>query len=111
MKTKGYKIFSWVSLTITALYGISNLAAMILMNLLSSDKIQPLIEAILAVDVYTWHIFGVFSIGTLLIKSSKNLKYEEDNPENTHFDWNVLFHLLFMVMSFIGIAYLFKSCF
>ncbi|MDD6146784.1 MAG: hypothetical protein PUB43_07075 [Oscillospiraceae bacterium] len=53
MKTKSYSILSWVSLTITALYGISNLAAMILMNLLSSDKIQPFIETVLTVDVYT----------------------------------------------------------
>ncbi|MGN0486931.1 MAG: hypothetical protein ACI4GB_06820 [Acutalibacteraceae bacterium] len=111
MKTKSYNILSWVSLTITALYGISNLAAMILINLLSSDKIQPFIETVLTVDVYTWHIFGVFSIVSLLMKGAKSLKHEEDNPENTHFDWNVLFHLLFMVMSFIGIAYLFKSCF
>ena len=77
-KTKGLynmrKLLIKAGLIITVLYGLLNLLAIVD----AQGNLGFIGELALSVDVYTWHIYGVFSIITLIIRLSSN-STEVDN--------------------------------
>lgn len=94
MKNKGYKIFSAISLFVPVLYFISNSIVILLLDVSPANK--SIINTVFAVDVLTWHIYGIFAIATLIIKYIKDKKYNA----------NTILHAIFMIISFIEIYYL-----
>ena len=94
MKNKGYKVFSVISLLVPVIYFISNSIMILLLNVSSANK--SIINTVFAVDVLTWHIYGIFAIATLIIKYIKDKKYNA----------STILHAIFMIISFVEIHYL-----
>ena len=68
-------------------------------------------EFVLGIDVFTWHIYGVLSIATLLLKLYKNRVDVDDKLREKWLDLQSILHFVFMLISFGGIYYLFENCF
>ena len=92
---------------VTVVYGVINLIALI-----DIQGIMSFIgETVLGVDVFTWHIFGIFSIFTLFIRLYFNSNKVDRGERENWIDIKTAIHIIFMFISFSGIYYLFKNCF
>ncbi len=111
MKLLFCKLLSNVGFFITVIYCIFNVTAIILIEPELWDKAQWLTDIVLGIDVFTWHIFGIFSIFTFIMKLWLNTKSVEDKANKNLFDVQSILHLLFMAVSFIGIYYIFENSF
>ena len=69
MKKDRFELFAKISLWITGYYFFSNLISIPLWWGTSiSDFFGYLIEIPFTIDLFTWHIFGVFSVISLIVK-------------------------------------------
>lgn len=98
MKNREYKIFSVISLLVTAFYCFANLCVIVLLKTSPENNI---IDTIFSIDMLTWHIYGVFAIATLIIKYLKDKKYNA----------NTILHIVLMLISFIEIYYIISRAF
>ena len=101
------KYVNIIGLCITVIYGTLNLIAVID----AQGNMGFIGELALGIDVYTWHIFGFFSIVTLLIRLLFNRDAVDRGEKEKWLDVQSVLHLIFMVISFGGIYYLFGNCF
>ena len=92
---------------ITVVYGILNLLAVID----AQGNLGFIGELALGLDVYTWPIYGLFSIVTLFIKLLFNRDAVDRGEKERWLDIQSVLHFVVMVISFGGIYYLFESCF
>lgn len=92
---------------ITVLYGLLNLIAFVDVQ----GNMGFIGDFVLGIDVYTWHIYGIFSIVTLMIKLSSNSAEVDGKLREKWLDVQAVLHFVFMLISFGGIYYLFESCF
>ena len=110
-KTKGLynmrKLLIKAGLIITVLYGLLNLLAIVD----AQGNLGFIGELALSVDVYTWHIYGVFSIITLIIRLSSNSTEVDNGSREKWLDIQSVLHFIFILISFGGIYYLFENCF
>ncbi len=103
MKNKGYKFFSVISLLIPAFYCVVNLLTVLLLNIPISenDIALGIVGSVFSLDIFTWLIYGIFAIVTLIIKYLKDKKY------NT----NTILHIVFMLISFVEIYHIVANAF
>lgn len=101
------KLLIKAGLIITVLYGLLNLLAIVD----AQGNLGFIGELALSVDVYTWHIYGVFSIITLIIRLSSNSTEVDNGSREKWLDIQSVLHFIFMLISFGGIYYLFENCF
>lgn len=101
------KTLSYISLVTTAFYAVTNLFSLFLMNRFEWDRIAGVTEFTLGIDVYSWHIYGIFAVVAFVIKLCDLLNGEK----NKWMYINITLHFLFMSLSFIGIYYMFQNCF
>lgn len=92
---------------ITYIYCIMNLSAAILAFTIPYDAISFLINPIFIIDGFTWHIYGIFSILTFIIKLT-SLGYSEGNSSLKK---STLFHFVAMIVSFATIVFIFFNAF
>ena len=100
-------IFTNIGFLITLFYGASNLAAV----LDAQGNMSFIGEFVLGIDVFTWHIYGIFSIITLIIKLYSNGVDVDNKLRIKWLDVQSVLHFVFMLISFGGIYYLFENCF
>ncbi len=96
-----------IGLCITVIYGVLNLLAVID----AQGNLGFIGELALGLDVYTWHIYGIFSIVTLFIKLLFNRDAVDRGEKERWLDIQSALHFIFMVISFGAIYYLFENCF
>ena len=101
------KLLIKTGFVITILYGLLNLIAIID----AQGNLGLISELALSVDVYTWHVYGIFSIVTLIIKLSSNGAEVDNKLREKWLDLQSVLHFVFMLISFGGIYYLFENCF
>lgn len=95
----------------TAIYAILNLIAMIIVEFDFWDNIGWFAEFVLGIDVFTWIVYGIFSVLTLLLKLRINSKAVDNGHRVKWLDLQAILHFVFMIISFGGIYYLFENCF
>ena len=101
------KRFADIGFFVTIAYGIVNILSIID----AQGNMGFIGELGLSLDVYTWHIFGIFSIVALLVRLLFN-RDEVDKGERVKWlDKKAVLHFVFMLISFGGIYYLFENCF
>lgn len=100
-------IFTNIGFLITLFYGVLNLAAV----LDAQGNMSFIGEFVLGIDVFTWHIYGIFSIVTLIIKLYSNGVDVDNKLRKKWLDVQSVLHFVFMLISFGGIYYLFENCF
>lgn len=105
------KIFIEVGSIVTYIYGAFNLLSVVFMFVFPWDEITWLTELVLSVDVFTWHIFGAFSIFTFIGKIKCVIKEKQKGIQREYTTITTILHLIFMIVSFVCICYLFSVCF
>ncbi len=100
-------IFTNIGFLITFFYAILNIVAVID----AQGSLSFIGDFVLGIDVFTWHIYGILSIVTLLIKLGSDSKSVDNGSKDKWFDVQSVLHFVFMLISFGGIYYLFESCF
>lgn len=107
MKKLIMNIITNLGFIVTLIYGILNLAAVID----AQGNLSFIGDFVLGIDVFSWHIYGIFSIATLLIKLADNSKEVNNGSKEKWLDVQSVLHFVFMLISFACIYYLFKICF
>ena len=107
MKKLLINIFTNIGFIITFFYGILNLVAVIDVQ----GNMSFIGDFVLGIDVLTWHVYGIFSIATLLIKLISNRGEVDNGHREKWLDIQSVLHFAFMVISFGAIYYLFDNCF
>ena len=98
---KRYNIFSIISLCIVGFYCIVNIPLM-----LSQTAENIVIASVYFVDAYTWHVYGLFAVISLIVKLFME---KENNIEK--YKLNLILHIIFMLASFAEILYIFGNPF
>lgn len=110
MKKDRFKLFAKISLWITAFYFISNF--FILPLWWGTPKFNIFYGILLIpfyIDLFTWHIFGVFSVAAFIVKIIMWAKRGELFKKNSIV--NLILHLLFTVAAFGEIWWIFENSF
>ena len=107
MKKLLISIFTNIGFIVTFIYCILNVAAVIDVQ----GNMSFIGDFILGIDVFSWHIYGVFSIVTLLMKLASDSKAVDNATKAKWLDVQSVLHIVFMLLSFGGIYYLFENCF
>ena len=92
---------------VTLIYSILNLAAVID----AQGNLSYIGDFVLGIDVFSWHIYGFFSIVTLLMKLASDSKAVDNASKEKWLDVQSVLHFVFMLISFACIYHLFESCF
>lgn len=92
---------------ITYIYCVMNLMAITLVFTIPLDSVSFLTDPIFIIDGFTWHIYGIFSILTFIIKLT-SLGYSDGNSSLKK---STLSHLVAMIVSFAAIIYIFFNFF
>lgn len=92
---------------ITYIYCVMNLMAIILVFTIPLDAVSFLTDPIFIIDGFTWHVYGIFSILTFIIKLT-SLGYSDGNSSLKK---STLSHLVAMIISFAAIIYIFFNFF
>ena len=100
-------IFTNIGFLLTLVYGLFNIIAVVDVQ----GNMSFIGDFVLGIDVFTWHIYGVLSIATLLLKLYKNRVDVDNKLREKWLDVQSVLHFVFMVISFGGIYYLFENCF
>lgn len=98
---KRYNLFSIISLFIVGFYCIINIPLM-----LSQTIGNEINAAIYFIDAYTWHIYGLFAVISFIVK----LFMEKENNKE-RYKFNIILHMIFMLISFAQLLYIFGSPF
>jgi len=104
------KILNALSVTgsvITYIYCIMNLLVIIISLLFSSDDLLFLTSPIFLIDGYTWHVYGIVSLFTFILKLS-SLSH---NEQNLSLKKATILHLIAMIISFVCIIFIFFNFF
>jgi len=102
---KKYKsILSNVGLAVTILYGSINFVCLFSYDFFDYEKISGFVEFVLGLDIYSWHIYGAFSVLTFL------LSLNNESREKRKYIFYLL-HITFLLISFICIWNLFEYSF
>ena len=110
MKKDRFDLFAKISLWITAYYFFSNLISIPLWwGTAISDFFGYLIEIPFTIDLFTWHIFGVFSLVAFIIKMVIWAKRKELVKKKAIV--NLVLHILFTVAAFGEIWWIFENSF
>lgn len=110
MLSKRQKLFSDISLGIVSFYFIINSFILAYCKIEFPDLkifefIYPLIDKILfPIDLFTWHMFGIFAIVSFLIKLSYISKNKEEKIKE-------LLHFIMSGITFFLIYYIFEISF
>ena len=90
--SKNYKIINYLSLVITGIYCFLNIwfCLSMFLGVFKSD----ILEFVLPLDGYTWHIYSVFALATLIYKIIVTRK----NARSV-FNKDVILHTIFTVLS------------
>ena len=108
--TKRYKKFSDISLIIVGFYCLAN--ALIILGWgprFNFEAYLVIAEAVLFVDLCTWHIYGLFAIVGFIIKICFICEHKE--LLNKAYIKNLIFHFLFSAISFLEIWWIFENSF
>lgn len=111
MKKLIINLFINAGFVATSVYAVINSAAVIIVEFDLWDKVGWFSDFVLGIDAFTWIVYGVFSIATLLIKLGINSKAVNNGNRKNWLDIQSVLHLIFMLISFGGIYYLFENCF
>lgn len=111
MKNLVFKLLTNIGFIVTAVYAVFNLLAATITEYGFSDNVWWIADIVLGIDVFTWIIYGVFSIATFLIKLWMNSKNSDSDKNKKLLDVQSVMHFLFMLISFGGIYYLFENSF
>ena len=110
MLSKRQKLFSDISLRIVSFYFIINSFILTYCKIDFPDLkvfefVYPIIDKILfPIDLFTWHIFGIFAIVSFLIKLSYISKNKEEKIKE-------VLHLVMSGVTFFYIYYIFEISF
>lgn len=95
---------SYVGFIASVLYGSMNFVCLVLYDFFDYERIKSFVEFVLYVDIYTWHIYGIFSVFTFVL-----LMYNDSiEKKKTLF---LLLHITFLIISFICMWKLFEYSF
>ena len=95
---------SYAGFIATVLYGSMNFICLVFYDFFDYERIKSFVEFVLGIDIYTWHIYGVFSIFTLVLL----MHNDSIGKKKTLF---TLLHISFLIISFICIWKLFEYSF
>ena len=110
MKKDRFELFAKISLWITAYYFVSNFLLLPLwweaptFNIFHGVFLIPFY-----IDVFTWHIFGIFSLAAFIIKIIIWAKKKKLLKKNSLV--NLFMHLIFTVAAFGEIWWIFENSF
>lgn len=93
------------------LYGLMNLAAVILMKVAPWEKIGAIVDFVLSVDLVSWVVFAVFSVVIFILKLTTVVKLEKCGKYARFLKIDTILHIIFTVIAFVGIAILFDRAF
>ena len=96
------KSLSTFSLIVVAVYFLIN-SLLLLELLFVGGTLSVFADIVFAVDLFTWHIYGLFSIITFIIKIT--------DTEFARSRANSALHLVFMILSFFEIFYFIQYAF
>ena len=110
MKKDRFDLFAKISLWITAYYFFSNLISIPLWwGTAISDFFGYLIEIPFYIDLFTWHIFGIFSVISLIVKiaiyADRKVIFGKDALINLGL------HIFYTVAAFGEIWWIFENSF
>mgnify|MGYP004482597745 FL=1 len=104
------KMFLCINSAVVYLYGIMNATATLLYFFASLSE-SALYENIITADVYTWHIFGIFAIGTPIVKLWQKNKEDKETPFAKFLKTDIVLHAALTVISAACVIFLFNRAF
>ncbi len=107
MKKDRFEQFAQISLGITALYFILGLL-LIIFGRAEFDFLEPVWSLLFYIPLFTWHIFGIFSIISLIVKIAIWADRKALSGKDALI--NLVLHLFFTVATFGEMWWLFENC-
>ncbi len=111
MNTKICKVISYISSVIVYVYGILNLLSFILIKSFSWEQVGDYVDLVFSMDVFSWLIFGILTVVTLLFKLNFKEKVREEKAYFEYLKVDIVLHILSTIVSFINIVVLFSRAF
>ena len=111
MKKMILNLLTNVGFILTAVYAFLNLTSVIIYESNHWDVAGWFTDFVLGVDVFTWIVYGIFSIFTLFLKLWSDSKTVNDGSRKNWLDIQSILHFVFMIISFGGIYYMFENSF
>lgn len=106
------KTISIISSVIVCIYGILNVVSIVFYYIFDWSQAGKYVELILTMDLLTWHVFGIFSAVTLIIKIFWRTEAKKDVTRFSKLmSLDIVLHFIFFAVSFISIWILFKNAF
>lgn len=111
MKLKKRKTISYISSAIVYIYGTLNLLSLIVLNAFSWEQVGRFVNLVFTMDLFSWFIFGIFTVIILLFKLNFKEKVREEKVFFEYLKVDIVLHILFTIVSFINIMILFSRAF
>lgn len=111
MKLKIRKTISYISSAIVYIYGTLNLLSLIVLNAFSWEQVGRFVNWVFTMDLFSWFIFGIFTVIILLFKLNFKEKVREEKVYFEYLKVDIVLQILFTIVSFINIMILFSRAF
>ncbi len=111
MNTKICKVISYISSVIVYVYGILNLLSFVLMKGFSWEQVGGFVDSVFTIDLFSWLIFGIFTVIILLFKLNFKEKVREERVYSKFLKVDIVLHIIFSIVSFANIVVLFSRAF
>lgn len=106
MKTEsGFKRFSVISLGVVVVYFLLN-GLLVLEWLNMQGTLSLFADVVFFIDLFTWHIYGLFAIISFIVKACSVNKYRSKG-----LSLNVVLHFIFTIASFFEIYHMIQNAF
>lgn len=103
------KVISFISSAVVWVFGIANILAVILYFSDDFGKVEKLMGLIVGIDLLSWIPFVVFSIATLIIKIIWKKEVRPGDKCLKYMKADIIFHILFSLVSFASFVFLFSK--
>ena len=100
-----YKRLSYFSLFVVTVYFILN-SYLVLEWLNMQGILSAFADIVFLLDLFTWHIYGLFAIMSFIVKLFYRKKYESKSLNR-----NIFLHFIFMMVSFFEIYHMIQNAF
>lgn len=107
MNNLKYKVFSYISLAVNGIYCLLNIWLSV--SLRFGTLSCGILEIVFPLDYYTWHIYGIFALSTLIIKCIVAVKNRKS--VKGLFIKDIILHFTLMFLSLISIYNVFLIMF
>ena len=100
-----YKSFSSVSIFVITVYFLLN-TILVIEWLNMQGTLSAFADVVFFIDLFTWHIYGIFAIVSFIVKA-----FMINKNKSKYSIANVILHFILMTVSFIEIYHMIQNAF